>query len=127
MKTQRGEEAAISSGSPTPPVWFSRFVLPPRPAFFPGSSEKAPSPLSRAQQLAIILIEAVVAAWMISLFSFFTLTRSISQALFPSKVSFFSLPVRVLLFCNRRVFSVGQVKRSIAQFSARELVSSMIQ
>lgn len=47
---------------------------------------------------------------------------------FPSKIFFFFFsPVRVLLFCNRRVFNIGQVKCSIEQFSARELVSSMIQ
>lgn len=144
MKTQHGIKTVIFFHSPTPRgkavcvggVLIEEIVVPlyasnrdARPApplpMFCFVSEKIPSPLSHAQQLAIILIEGVVAAWMNSGFFCsvdFTLPRSISQVVFP-QTSFFFSPYTsapfLLLFCNRRVFSVGQVKRSIAQFSAR--------
>lgn len=104
-------ETVISFHSPTPhaeAVCFGRLLIeeivvplfasnqntrpaPPFPMFC-CVSEKILSPLSHAQQLAIILIEGVVAAWMISGFFrcvVFTLTRSISQVVFPQKSFFF--------------------------------------
>lgn len=92
--------------------------------------EKILSPRSHAQQLAIIVIEGVIVASMNTRFwcVFFLhldQTDPFLEVVFLKH--YFFPPAWELLFCNGRVFSIGQVKRSIAQFSAWDLVSSMIQ